>query len=149
MIEPFPWNDAFAVGDKRLDEEHRRMVGLINQICICADLGQHAKSISLMTALQFVAESHARNEDAPLTRIDIEIAHHPLHTVVDAAIEEHAREHRHKLAELRELTERWRAINSHADELWLCDELKAWFIDHTTGYEARIKTVLQSIRPAG
>ena len=26
----------------------------------------------------------------------------------------------------------------------LCEELKAWFIDHAVGYDAQIKTILQS-----
>ena len=56
----------------------------------------------------------------------------------------HAIEHRRRLDELHHMV---RAL--HADEAVaaakLCDELKAWFVDHAIGYEAQMKTIMQSI----
>jgi hemerythrin-like metal-binding protein len=137
MVEPFPWSDAFAVGDERLDAEHRRMVGLINRICVEAVEGRRESVGSLLGELQFIAEAHFRNEEAVLTRVASEIAQQHLQTVVRLAIERHAREHRQRLDGLHRLVAR-------PGHLEICDELKVWFIGHVIGEEAQVKTILQS-----
>jgi len=143
-MEPFPWSKAFAVEDKLLDDQHRQMVGIINQICISVAVARREDSLSLLTNLRFVSEKHFRHEEALLTRIHAGIDVQPLQISVNAAITEHAREHRQKLGELQKLTERWRCTNSRADELAFCEELKAWFVDQTIGCDAQIKTILQT-----
>jgi hemerythrin-like metal-binding protein len=143
MIDPFPWSEAFAVGDERLDEEHRSMVGLINQICLDASAGRRGKAVSLLGELQFVSEAHFRHEEALLRRIQAEIEQQHLRTVVHIAIEEHARSHRQSLDALHRLVERTRAANA-GDGDASCHELKSWFIEHAVGAEAQVKTILQS-----
>src|SRR5581483_6657738 len=126
------------------DAEHRQMVSLISRICERVAAGEDATAASLLSDLQFVAETHFHNEDALLARIDEEIALDRLQSVVRAAILEHAREHRQKLDELHRLTERWRRGVAAAARMRFCDELKTWFVDHAVVYEAQIKTILQS-----
>jgi hemerythrin len=48
MLEPFLWSDAFAVGETDLDAEHRRIVELINEICIRAKAGRRESIGSLL-----------------------------------------------------------------------------------------------------
>ena len=146
MIDPFPWSEAFAVGDETLDEEHRAMVGLINQICI--DFGADwpsSKAISLLSELQFVSEAHFRNEERLLHQIEVEIDQHHLQTVVHIAIEDHARSHRRSLDALHRLMERARGASA-GDDTRICQELKSWFVDHAIRQEAQVKTILQSTR---
>jgi len=143
-MEPFPWSDVFAVGNELLDDEHRQMVGIINQVCIGVTDARREDSLSLLARLQFLSEQHFRHEEELLASIHAGIDIHSLRTMVNTAITAHTREHRQKLDELQKLTERWHAASAGADELALCDELKAWFVDHTVGYEAQIKTILQS-----
>ena len=138
MGEPFPWSDAFAVGHERLDAEHRRMVGLINDICIKAAEGRSDELNSLLAELRFVSEAHFRNEGLVLARIASEIDHQHLQTVVRGAIEQHAREHRHRLQELR------KQPTECADVFGFCEELKTWFVNYAVGCEAKVKTILQS-----
>lgn len=145
MTEPFPWSEAFAVGDADLDEEHRCMVGLINQICREAGAGRHPKAIALLGELQFVSETHFRSEEALLHRIEAELALNHLRTVVHIAIDDHARSHRHGLAALHRLVERWRATSA-GNGATPCHELKTWFVEHAVGAEAQVKTILQSTR---
>jgi len=145
MIDPFPWSEAFEVGDPDLDEEHRTMVGLINQVCVDADAGRHGKAIALLGELQFVSEAHFRNEEAMLHRIETEIEQSHLRTVVHTAIEDHACSHRLGLDHLHKLVEKARAVGVGG---WtgICDEVKSWFVDHSIGEEAQVKTILQSTR---
>jgi hemerythrin-like metal-binding protein len=145
MADFFPWSEAFAVGDADLDEEHRLMVGLINQICAEAAAERHGKAIALLGELQFVSESHFRNEEGLLHRIETEIEQNHLRTVIHIAIDEHARSHQLGLAALHRLVERWRqasAVNGTTP----CHELKSWFVEHAVGAEAQVKTILQSTR---
>ncbi len=144
MVEPFPWSDAFAVGDEALDAEHRRMVGLINDICIAAATGRRSSLGSLLGELQLLAEMHFRNEEVLLTRIASEIDQQHLKTVMRNAIEQDTREHRRQLEELRELNKLQESSTIRNGDLKLCDALKTWFVTHAVGYEAQVKTILQS-----
>jgi len=146
MVDPFPWSEAFAVGDADLDEEHRCIVGLVNQICAEAGTGRHAKAMSLLSELQFVAEAHFRHEEGLLHRIESEIEQQHLRTVIHNAIEEHARAHRLGLDALVRLVERARAARSCEGSAAVCHELKSWFVEHAVGEEAQVKTILQSTR---
>lgn len=145
MIDPFPWSEAFEVGDADLDEQHRCMVGLINQICVEAAAGAHRKAIALLGELQFVSEAHFRNEEGLLHRIETEIEQNHLRTVVHIAIEDHARSHQLGLAALHRLVEKWRQATA-GNGATPCHELKSWFVDHAIGQEAQVKTILQSTR---
>ena len=143
MIDPFPWSEAFAVGDARLDEEHRSMVGLVNQICIETGASRQGRAVSLLAELQFVSESHFRHEEALLRRIQAEIEQQHLRTVVHRAIEDHARSHRRSLDALHRLVEQMRAATA-GGATEICHELKSWFVEHAVGAEAQVKTILQS-----
>ena len=137
MLEPFPWSEAFAVGEHGLDAEHRHMVKLINEVCIWAEAGSHETIGPLLHEFQFVSETHFRNEEALLARIGAGIDHRHLHTVVRYAIERHAREHRRKLDELRDLVE-------STDDREAGEKLKSWFVHHVIREDAQVKTILQS-----
>ncbi len=145
MVDPFPWSEAFAVRDADLDEEHRCMVGLINQVCLEAIAGRHGKALSLLGELQFVSEAHFRHEEALLHRIETEITQNHLRTVVHIAIDDHARSHRLGLDALHRLVEKWRSASAgHGPAP--CDQLRSWFVEHAVGEEAQVKTILQSTR---
>jgi len=137
MVEPFPWSDAFAVGDAGLDGEHRRMVDLINEICFDGTAARCDTIGALLGELQFLSEAHFRNEEAVLARIGSEVAQQHLRTVVRLAAEQHAREHRQRLNELHHLVMR-------RGHLTICDELTTWFIGHAVWEEAQVKTILQT-----
>ncbi len=145
MSDPFPWSEAFAVGDADLDQEHQVMVRLINQICIEGAARRRGKAIALLAELELVSEAHFRNEEGLLRRIVTEIEQNHLRTVVHIAIEDHTRSHRLGLAALKRLIERWRHATARNGET-PCPELKSWFVDHAVEEEAQVKTILQSTR---
>lgn len=142
MSEPFPWSDAFAVGEEGLDQQHRRMVRLINEICIRYEEGWRESIGPLLCELQFVSEMHFQNEEALLARIATGIDQKHLYTVVRYAIAQHAREHHRYLDDLQDLVG---CTDDHA----LCEKLKAWFVDRVVRDDAQVKTILQSTSHLG
>lgn len=136
-MEPFPWSDAFAVGEDGLDAEHRRMVELINEICIRAEERSQVSNGPLLRVLQMVSETHFRNEEAILARIAAEIDQRHLQTVVRHAIGQHAWAHRRELDMLQDLV-------GCTDNRELCEKLKSWFVYHVIREDAQVKTILQS-----
>jgi hemerythrin-like metal-binding protein len=146
MTEPLPWNETFSVGHRELDAEHRRMVDLINQICLACDAIQHAQQpLMLLGVLEGVTERHFEHEEAVLEKLYTAMpkGRRRLREMLATAKVEHAAEHRKMLGDLGDMS---RALHSDgvAAGLKLCEKLKAWFIDHAVGYEAQIKTILQS-----
>jgi|SRR5579859_6554957 len=137
MIEPFPWSDAFAVGDAVLDAEHRKMVEVINEICVRTEAGWRESIGPLLRELQFVSEMHFRNEEAVLARIAAEIDQKHLQTVVRLAIAQHASAHHEDLNKLQGLA-------AGTDNYEICEELKSWFVDHAIREDAQVKTILQA-----
>lgn len=81
-----------------------------------------------------------------MARIASEIDQHQLRTVVQIAIEQHARAHHRELDTLNKVAASLRSSKRLTDELKVCDELKTWFVDHVIGPEAQVKTILQSTR---
>ena len=147
MTEALPWSETFSLGHRELDAEHRRMVDLINQICLACDANQRARQpLTLLRELQSLTERHIEHEEAMLEELytampkDRQI----LRETLAVAKVEHAAEHRRRLGDLRDMS---RALHSNevAAGSKLCEELKAWFIDHAIGYEAQLKTIIQTV----
>lgn len=137
MVEPFSWSDAFAVGEAGLDAEHRRIVELINEICIRAEAGWRESIGSLLRELQFVSETHFRNEETVLARIAAEISQKHLQAEVWLAIEHHVRQHRRQLNKLQ-------GFVACTDDREICEMLKLWYVEHVVREDAEVKAILQS-----
>jgi hemerythrin-like metal-binding protein len=143
LREPLPWSESFAVGHSALDAEHRSMVGLINRFCRTRDADDRAH---LLSELDAMTERHFEHEESVLEQLYLAAPkdRRKLRASLSTALIEHAGEHRRRLGEIRAMRG---ALGSDAAAggATLCDELKAWFIDHAIGYEAQLKTVLQSL----
>ncbi len=143
MTEPLPWSETFSIGHRELDAEHRRMVDLINQICFACDASQPARQpLILLRELESLTEEHFEHEEAVLEELFAATLN--LRETLAAAKVEHAAEHRRTLGDLRDMSR-----GLHSDKVAagskLCEKLKAWFIDHAIGYEAQVKTIIQSV----
>jgi hemerythrin-like metal-binding protein len=146
LSKPLRWSEAFSIGHPDLDEEHRRMIDLINLICLACSTNQHARrSLALLRELETLTETHFEHEETMLEglcttpQMDQRIADGIL-----AAKVEHTIEHRRRLDELRDIRRRFHSTESAAS-VDPSEELKAWFIDHAVGYEAQMKTLIQSV----
>lgn len=119
------------------------MVGLINRFCRAHDADDR---VHLLSELEAMTERHFEHEERVLEQLYVAAPkdRRKLRASLSTALIEHAGEHRRRLDEIRAMS---RAIGSDAAAggAVLCDELKAWFIAHAIGYEAQLKTVLQSL----
>jgi hemerythrin len=149
QTEPLPWNDSFSVGHRELDAEHRRMVDLINQICIASHAiklpRQHTR---LLRKLENLTEIHFEHEEAVLETLYTAMPEDrlTLREMLADSKDGHGAEHRKMLGDLADIRKmRLPPPDAVVAGSKLCDELRAWFVDHAIGYEAQIKTILQSV----
>jgi hemerythrin len=56
MTELLRWTESFSTGHIELDGEHRRMVDLINQVCLTCDANQRARRVNLLLELESLTE---------------------------------------------------------------------------------------------
>jgi hemerythrin len=140
------------VGHEGLDEEHRRLVALINDLCTSSGAMRDAREIARrLRALTAEAKIHTEHETLVLSefRRDLEdsphqhVPHH-LKTAIAAAIEDHIADHitlRDRLADVTRTVRngRW------AEGTSLCQVIEMWFLDHAVKYDMQIKTIIQSM----
>ncbi len=147
MGQSFPWRESFATGHPGLDDEHRRMVALINDIAPAVDAGAEADGFSdLLEQLREVTMEHFRNENTILWELRsgtyAGLRDRPrtppfVKAMAEAAFDEHMAEHQSMLKQMEEL----RALPRHA----LSETLKTWFVDHAIKHDSQLKAIFQAI----
>jgi hemerythrin len=153
MNRPLIWSEAFAVGHEGLDEEHRRLVAHINDLCTCESSRDTAEIAGRLRALTADTEGHLKHETLVLrefrrgfTNSGNQKVSRQLKTTIAEAIEDHVADHvtlRHRLAEVTRKVRsgRWSEGTS------ICQVVEMWFLDHAVKYDMQIKTMLQTMRP--
>jgi hemerythrin len=141
-----PWSEGFAVGHEGLDSEHRYLVKLINEIgAVVRSKKNPEHLVHLVKVLHWLAVEHIRRENTILWQIQSgnykplqkrSQSHRFLRIMAKAAFDEHVAEYDALLARLAAI------VSGPASTL--CDELKAWFVDHVHGYEADLKAIFQA-----
>ena len=138
------WGEKLAIGHPLLDTEHRRMLDLINDVITV--VGFKGDPAALLKVLQNVIVEHIEHENRILWQLQAGthelLQKHPrmrkvLKMVARSQINDHMTEHRGFLA-------RFNVIVSNGVDT-LCDELKAWFLDHALSYDASLKAIFQAI----
>ena len=113
------WNEEMNVGVAAVDDDHQKMVGLINQLYDGMQEGRDRESISvLLDHLVECCQNHFAAEDALLEKADY----------LDAAI--HAREHKETAAWAAKTREQFRdgTISTISPEMLVY--IKDWLFDH-------------------
>jgi hemerythrin len=146
MGEPLQWSDSFAVGHATIDQQHRTLIQLINDVAAAASA--NGKRVApLLKALGHAVREHFRTENAVLWELRTG-THEPLNKapaarnlvagMASAVFDDHIKEH---------IT-----LLNHFDEVMqlpletLGDTLKAWFVDHAIKQDAQLKTIFQAMR---
>lgn len=148
MEAPLKWTEAFSVGHEELDEEHRRLMKAVNDICDAYRTRQSSNFVhSLLKALERETEKHLQHENAVMLEICAD-TEQPVSGKIKAmtyrAIEEHIAEHERNQIRLRNIM-RVASPNSVSATSFLCMELRQWFLDHAVKYDSRLKTIFQAI----
>jgi hemerythrin len=142
-----PWMESFRVGHDELDEEHRQLVEVINEIEAAVRGRQEPERIAeLLNSLRQSAVEHIRRESALLAQIRAGTyqpfrswAHTPnfLRVMANAALDEHIAQHETVLERLDAV------IRGSLEEL--VEALKSWFLDHAIKQDSHLKAIFQAM----
>ena len=118
MIEPMEWNDSFSVGVARLDEQHRRLIDMLNKMIRDPAATTRSETVAdVLTDMTNYAQEHFKSEE------DLMIAHdYP-------RLDEHKHQHlgfQEKAARLCLATVKGRTSVPHE----LLEYLQQWLIRH-------------------
>ena len=147
MGQSFPWRESFAVGHPGLDDEHHRMVTLINDIAAAVDANMDADQFStLLEQLRDVTVKHFRNENTILWELRSG-SYGPLRdrprtppfvkAMAEAAFDDHMAEHETMLKQMDQL----RALPRDV----LSETLKTWFVEHAIKHDSHLKAIFQAM----
>ena len=147
MGQSLPWRESFAVGHPGLDDEHRRMVELINDIAAAAEADWGADAFSkLLHQLRKVTEEHFQNENTILWELrsgnyaglrDRERTPPFIKAMAEAAFDEHMAEHESMLGQMD-------AVSTLPRDT-LCETLKTWFVEHAIRHDSQLKAIFQAM----
>jgi|SRR5579863_2534484 len=136
------WQENFGVGHRGLDTEHRRLVGIINQIHDAeAAACTPRQLLDLANALYVVAMEHFRHENA-LMRDIIAGAYLPPsggQKISEDVVNEHCAGHANALIELETMLHS--AVSD--DHARLAALLSDWFVDHALKHDAHLRAFFQ------
>jgi hemerythrin len=143
------WSDSFKVGHAQLDEEHKRFVELINTVYIAGSSRWARNEMNpLLDGLVFLADQHFKHENSVLMAINKS----PIPSGVNksafilataaAAIDKHIASHAKIRPRLGVIVKNIRSELRDAKPK-LSSELKDWFIDHATKYDAYLKPIFE------
>src|SRR5512138_983301 len=121
-----PWSNSFAVGIAQLDEEHRALVDQINAVCRRSRGGRMDEALQALDVLLEKGARHFEHEEAVLRGLN-----------GYGELDNHASEHRNRLAQLTALRQRF--AEKQADDPRLREALIDWFVRQSIGHDAAIK----------
>jgi len=151
MISSLPWSENFNVGHLGLDEEHRGLVELINDVIAAVHDKTNLEKLpdllpTLLKALREATVEHLRNEDAILWELRqgkyARLKGNPrtpqfVKAMAGAAFDEHMAEHEKLLSQFDDV--------SKLPHDKLCETLKSWFLDHAIKHDAHLKAIFQAL----
>lgn len=145
------WQEAYAVGHLGLDQEHQRLVELINDISGVGagpDGLQHLSNLS--NAFYFASVEHFRHENSVMR--DLIVGAYLLPggaarrmAVSEAAINDHCAEHAQALIRLESILQTFFAGQDRQGPT-LASALRTWFLDHVINHDAHLKDVFQTTK---
>jgi hemerythrin len=147
MVQSLLWSKSFVLGHQGLDDEHRRIVELINDVIATVQSKKAADPLlNLLKALRNTTVEHLRNENAVLWELrsgtyerlrDRPRTPHFLKVMAEAAFDEHMAEHENLLAQFD------RVCTLPLDAL--CEALKSWFLDHAINQDSHLKAIFRAM----
>ena len=141
------WTSVFSVGNRVLDAQHQNLVEIINQIYAGLSTSEEATlRHARLHALIDAAKGHFESENRILGEIlsDAAKTRTAVKTLSKAAIGAHVQSHSKALIQLQSIIQMIEGAG-RSEALKYCEELIAWFIDHSVKHDADLKTVFQAM----
>ncbi len=115
-LETIRWTSKIAVGIESIDSDHRAMIALLNQVVAARRSSDHPYLATLLEQFGNETTRHFKNEEALMTRFDLEHA------------ARHMDEHRNLLDEYAQQVDDWRENRISAETL--CRFMYRWMLRH-------------------
>jgi len=145
MDQPLQWREIYAIGHPRLDTDHRLLIDAINAVCAaCKQECEPSELQKLLDVLQEITKEHFENENVVLREI-ISKTGQPsavVKAISKAVLRDHIDEHERLLAHLQSIICA-SSLDTSSARTRLCEELRAWFIDHAIKSDADLKSAFQ------
>jgi hemerythrin len=135
------WQEAFCIGHRQLDAEHRRLLDIINAIHEAETGGALTRKAHLLNDLHLTAMEHFRHENALICEIVAGAYPGSAACLSEAIANEHRAEHARALIALESLV-RLHALGREKD---LALQLMNWFVGHATDQDAQLRAYLQPV----
>lgn len=133
--EKIRWNEAYRVGAPIIDNDHRRLIGILNDLSRAVDLGKGEMVLgAILARLQKYTEFHFRNEELWMAEIGY------------PALEEHRALH----GDLKKSVLDYRARFESGERLALVEMLNFlsdWLVNHIQGEDLKISRWLAETSP--
>jgi len=142
------WSEAFSVGHDGLDDDHRRLIKAINDICEAYHARRPPSFVhSLLKALERETEKHLKHENAVMLAMCAD-GEWPVpgeaKAMAEKAVQDHIAEHERNFARLQAIM-RAESPTAVCAASHLCMELRQWFVDHAVKYDSHLKAIFQAV----
>jgi len=122
-----PWSEALALGVEVIDDQHRRLVGLVNRLGEALQGAEPASAAAAMDELARYSELHFRTEEGLMDAYGA------------TGAERHRQEHRLLLADLNSL-----AVDLETTSVMLAlQHVKAWLVRHIDSLDRQLVAELR------
>ena len=135
----FVWNEQYATGIARVDEEHRQLVSLINQIgAICTMESDMQKAMPILAELERYTHYHFANEERLMKEFAIDATH----------IAGHFKAHEHFRQQLAKAAGIIAESPGSSIKLLthLLEYLTNWLVHHILGTDMRMAREIQALQ---
>lgn len=125
------WDPAFSVGIESIDEQHKRIIEYINELCVASMYRDKAQVKSVLLALMEYTVSHFSFEESLMEEAGY------------AMLDSHKQAHSAFIRRMHFFTERFESGQDIAKELRL--ELQIWLINHIQQDDTDYQKIVQSM----
>ena len=133
-MQPIQWEPSFSVGITKLDDDHKKLIQLVNSLCEAWTLGKDALIIeSLFDALQVYTDSHFQREEAILAALEYERLPQQQHA--HACLVDALQNFRTRYLAGGQATKATAEMNAF---------LRSWLVDHILTEDLMYRSVLSS-----
>lgn len=118
------WTDEFSVGVEALDDDHKMLIGMINELHDTSNEGQGLELVDkIFDRLEDYAYAHLSREESLMVSTGY------------AEYEEHKLAHKKWINRLREFKDRYQKENMALAHVEMNQFLQSWLVDHIRGVD--------------